>query len=93
MQTNLRRFAAPSVVLLLGLALVAGAHGHEGDMKMDIGDPSVSRPTLASMPSTMDAGAQSYFQYGEHPGLLVAHILLMTLAWMFILPVGKNSRP
>ncbi|TVY94001.1 putative membrane protein [Lachnellula willkommii] len=88
MQTPLRSFAAPAVVVLLGFASVAGAHGHEGDMKMDIGDTSVSRPTLASMPNTMDAGAQSYFQYGEHSELLVAHILLMTLAWMFILPVG-----
>ncbi|TVY24807.1 putative membrane protein [Lachnellula hyalina] len=40
------------------------------------------------MPDTMDAGPQSYFQYGEHSGFLVAHISLMTLGWMFILPVG-----
>ncbi|TVY34797.1 putative membrane protein [Lachnellula occidentalis] len=88
MQILSRSFAAPTVVVLLGLASVAGAHGHEGDMKMDIGDTSISRPALATKPDTMDAGPQSYFQYGEHSGFLVAHILLMILGWMFILPVG-----
>jgi hypothetical protein len=90
MQPISQRFATPAVVVLLGLVSVVGAHGHDGDMKMDMGEQSVSRPTIATISNTTDAGPQSYFQYGEHSGLLVAHILLMTIGWIFILPIGKH---
>ncbi|KAH8661408.1 hypothetical protein BGZ60DRAFT_380826 [Tricladium varicosporioides] len=46
----------------------------------------MSRPTVAQASGSSDP--QTYYQYGEHPGLIMAHILLMTIAWVFILPIG-----
>lgn len=48
-------------------------------------------------PQTLDLHAmnssvvlsQSYFAYPEGSGLLTAHIILMVIAWFFILPTGK----
>ena len=31
----------------------------------------------------------SYFSYSEYSGILLSHIIIMTIAWAFILPVGK----
>jgi len=87
MQRLLKSFATLAVVVLLGFASAAGAHGHDGDTNMEMAGPS--RPTIATASDNSDAGPQSYFQYGEHSGLLIAHILLMILGWMFILPIGK----
>jgi hypothetical protein len=87
MQRLSKSFATLAVVVLLGFASAASAHGHDGDMNMEMGEPS--RPTIATTSDAPDAGPQSYFQYGEHSGLLMAHILLMILGWMFILPIGK----
>jgi hypothetical protein len=87
MQRLSKSVATLAVVALLGFASITDAHGDDGDMNMEMGEPS--RPTIATTSGALDAGPQSYFQYGEHSGLLVAHILLMILGWMFILPIGK----
>lgn len=45
----------------------------------------------ALLPSPMNstlATPVSYFSYAHYPSLLLAHIVLMTLAWFFILPIG-----
>ena len=74
---------------LLGLASVAVAHGHD-DNRMDMAEPALPRPTLASAGNaTTQADVQTYFRYSEHSGLLMAHIILMTVAWVFVLPIGK----
>ena len=31
----------------------------------------------------------TYFAHPDHVGVIYAHIALMTLAWVFVLPVGK----
>ena len=71
-------------IALFGLLSVASAHGHDGDMKMDMGHSS-PEPTATSGSSQ----PASYFQYGEHSGWIMAHIILMTIAWVFILPIGS----
>jgi hypothetical protein len=63
---------------LLGLLSVVVAHGH---------DEKISVAVEATSP-TSDAAPESYFQYGEHSTWIFAHILIMTLAWVFVLPVG-----
>lgn len=80
-------FATLAPVVLLALASAAGAHGHDAEMNLETGLPS--RPTLPSTSGAPNTGPQSYFQYGEHTGLLMAHILLMVVAWVFVLPIGK----
>lgn len=72
-------------VELLALLPLAVAHGHDEDMKMDAGVP---RPTINSSQAPATAEPQSYFQNGEHPGLIFGHILFMTIGWVFVLPVG-----
>jgi len=82
-------------VVLLGLLPLAIAHGHDGDgdgemaMDMSMGEASVPRPTIHSNLTAEVPGPPSYFQYGEHSGLIVAHILLMTIGWVFVLPIGE----
>ena len=68
--------------VLLGFASVAIAHSNDEGMSMDISD-APARPTSTSVPET-------YFRYSEHVGLMMAHIFLMVIAWVFILPIGKN---
>jgi hypothetical protein len=74
-------------VALLGLVSVVVAHGHDDDedmsMDMGMGRPEVTKPMDEAVP-------QTYFNYGEHSGLLLAHILLMTIGWVFVLPIGKK---
>lgn len=71
-------------VLLLGFAVQAIAHGgdHHGgaaDMDMDMGaDDSADK--LEYPPS--------YFDHADHKAFIYAHIVLMTLSWVFALPVG-----
>jgi hypothetical protein len=88
MQPTLRTFTNFASVVLLGLLLpIAVAHGHGDDMSMDM-EVSPPRPTIvASAHAAVDA-PESYFQHGSS-GLMVAHIALMTLGWVFVLPIGR----
>ncbi|RDL32444.1 Integral membrane protein [Venustampulla echinocandica] len=94
MRPTLQKYTQLTGALLLGLALVASVHGHgHGDdtsREMDMGQPSISRPTLSldTVAPEATAGPQSYFQYGEYSGWIVAHIVLMTIGWVFVLPIG-----
>jgi len=82
-----------SAALVLGL-LVPSVLGHGGDENMDMG-------TDMDMQSGMIIGVtepqpevdfpQSYFSYPEHRGTLLAHISLMLLAWVVVLPIGKSA--
>jgi len=87
MPPPLLKFAAPAGVILLGLASVAAAHGHDGEMNMDMSEPGPSQP--ANLAASDVAAPATYFQYGEHSGLLAAHIVLMTIGWVFVLPIGE----
>lgn len=70
------------------------AHGDEG-MNMD-GDMDGAMEIGAQQP---DEAAQeyppNYFSHPEHRGILVAHIALMVLGWVFVLPLGefRSSAP
>ncbi|TVY84342.1 putative membrane protein [Lachnellula suecica] len=88
MQPISQSSASLAAAVLFGLLSVVAAHGHDEEMNMDVAGPSTARPTIATTSATANAGPESYFQYGGHSGLLIAHILLMTLAWMFILPIA-----
>lgn len=73
--------------VILGLASIAVAHRHGEDMDMKMAAPEMPRPTLATSANT--TVPNTYFNYGEHSGLLFTHILLMTVDWVFVLPIGE----
>jgi hypothetical protein len=71
--------------LLLGLLLpLVGAHGDDDGMKMDMSMSTPARPVVNE--TVYDP---NYFFHPEHRGLMYGHIALMTLAWVFVLPVGE----
>lgn len=45
----------------------------------------------ATMPAGDTTHLMSYFRYQKHSGTILAHIVLMAIAWIVILPVGKRS--
>jgi hypothetical protein len=83
MQPLSPRSISRTSVVLLGLASIAVAHGHDEDMGMNMASTEASRPTLSTV-----ASPETYFNYGEHSGLMMAHIVIMTVCWIFVLPIG-----
>lgn len=85
--------------LLLFLATVAGAiphgDGHESMHMAGATETTSSVAPAAAATATMAAGdtahLMSYFRYQKHSGTILAHIVLMAIAWVVILPVGKRS--
>ncbi|EEP80578.1 conserved hypothetical protein [Uncinocarpus reesii 1704] len=72
--------------LLLSLGVYAQPHGDDhGGMDMHGGGIAPSLTTTAKPADT--SGPISYFAHGEHFGAIAAHIVLMVLAWFFILPI------
>ncbi|PVH76018.1 integral membrane protein [Cadophora sp. DSE1049] len=80
-----RRSTALAGVVLLTFASVALAHGHDDDMTMNMGEPAHAPPPATPSNS---AKPDTYFQYGEHSALMLAHIVLMTIGWVFVLPIS-----
>lgn len=80
--------AAATLACALFLPAVL-AHGDDDAMNMDA-DMAMAMPVAAndSRPSLHDM-LPSYVHHPEHRGTLLMHIALMTLAWVFVLPIGK----
>ena len=89
MQPPSRNSVILAGAILLGFVSSAVAHGHDEnqDMNIEMGGMPKSRPTMPPANGTM-AEPASYFQLTEHTGLMFAHILLMTIGWVFVLPIG-----
>lgn len=92
---SLRALSAGAVLHLLHLA-VSLPHGDDHGL-MGMGVDMQSDKTAHSMPSAAggtaaandaDHGPMSYFVFDKHASAIIAHIVLMVLAWFFILPVG-----
>jgi hypothetical protein len=77
-------FATLTVVALLGLLPLAVAHGHDEGM-----NKAMERPTIPTESDSAVADPTSYFRYGEHSSLMVGHIVLMTIGWVFVLPISE----
>jgi hypothetical protein len=66
---------------VLGLVSAVVAHGDdEMDMKMGAAD----------QPHPEDAYPPTYFALRDHSNIIYAHMGLMTVAWVFMLPPGKT---
>ncbi|EEH09168.1 integral membrane protein [Histoplasma capsulatum G186AR] len=92
-------FVAPNralcYLLFLAVAVIAhgddAGHGMEMDMDGDGGgsDSAGEHSSNNNGPTPSDGSSpMSYFAYQEHAGSIVAHIVLMVIAWFFILPIG-----
>jgi hypothetical protein len=88
MRLPLTKYVTFAVAALLGLASLAIAHGHDEDSNMNMVEPSMARPTITSGANA--TVPQTYFRHGEHSGLMMAHIFFMSIAWIFVLPIGKQ---
>ena len=84
MKPPFRDFAGVTGLVLLRVAHTAVAHRHD-DMAMNMTDPAMASST--GHPAV--AEPISYFQLSENSGFMLAHIALMALAWVFVLPIGK----
>jgi hypothetical protein len=64
---------------VLGLVPTVLAHGD--DMKIEQGEADKPRPA--------DEYPPTYFAHPEHRTAVYAHVGLMVLGWVFVLPIGK----
>lgn len=80
-------------LFLLGVVNAVLGHGHEAStgMEMDAGHGAQSHFLNATSPSNMTGTplSQSYFAYEDHSALILAHIIFMIVAWVFVLPCGR----
>jgi hypothetical protein len=73
---------AAALLILVPFVL---AHGDDGDMDMGM---EMSQGNEVSQPDEVDY-PPTYFTHPEHRGTIYAHIALMAVGWVFILPVGE----
>ena len=80
-------------VLSHALQLVAAHGDEEASPSADIGMDMTTTST-SIVPATMGGNATngpvSYFSYGSNSSWMVAHAGVLVLAWVFILPIGKQ---
>ena len=80
-------FKLIGATLLLVPTTVVLAHGPD-DHAGGTGHPPSSMPA-ASMTSSSPL-PQSYFSYPALGGLMLGHVILMTFAWFFVLPISER---
>lgn len=86
--TSVLPVAAATVIwaLLLPAAL---AHGDDDAMSMNM-EGAMPMTANESLPA-LDL-PPSYVHHPEYRGILLTHIALMTLAWVFVLPLGTSTK-
>lgn len=83
-----------AAVLLLRVLPEVFAHGHDDFMAMRYSsgtDVHFSNSTTCLTNMTFAQSPQSYFAYPNYSGLMLGHIALMIIAWLFVLPIGKST--
>ena len=79
------------VTSLLAPTTVVLVHGHDNHAGIAAGMGPVPTPMSAASINMSSTSPQSYFTYPSARGLILGHIVLMTLAWFLILPIGEPS--
>jgi hypothetical protein len=87
MRTSPQLFGICLGALLFDLSSRAAAHGHdEADMSTtSMGDYEHLNHSISD---AIAMAKPSYFRHPEHSALILAHIVLMSLAWVFVLPLS-----
>jgi hypothetical protein len=80
MQSTAATSALATLASVAALGLIPAALAH-GDEHAEMGEPSQPLPEAQYAPT--------YFAHPDHRGTILAHIALMVIAWVFLLPVGK----
>jgi hypothetical protein len=85
--------AVASATVWLGLLPLAQGHG-DNNTGVGVHNPMSGNNHNVSIPSTSRSYTDipSYFHAKNQSNMLLAHIVLMTIAWAFMLPIGKNSK-
>lgn len=85
----------PAALLLFSATVVSALPHGDGHESMDMVGLKEAASAVATAPTsaaTMSAGdtthLMSYFRYQKYSGTILAHIILMAIAWVIILPVG-----
>lgn len=82
-----------TTAVVLGIVPLAVAHGaHEAGadaMEMDMGMAHGADEPKAESKSY----PPTYFALADHVGIMYAHIGVMVLAWIFVLPIGEYDEP
>lgn len=91
-QLSTKLLLATAIVLAAAPAVLAhgGDEGAEG-MDMSSGHSGSSSDMHEAKPPPSNAPSSykpTYFAHPEHVGVIYAHIAVMTVAWVFALPVG-----
>lgn len=89
------QFTIIAALALLGALPPTLAHDDGGHMANPVEVEAFPLPPTVELHGMNSSVAlpQSYFAQPEGSGLLTAHIVLMVIAWFFILPIGKISIP
>lgn len=82
--------AALLCVVAAALPLVA-AHGHDEPATAMAMNASPEHVAPQDQPLPDDWAIGSYYEHPEYSGWMTAHIVLMIVAWMIVLPVGKSE--
>lgn len=88
-----KQTASLAAVFVLSHALqIVAAHGDdEASSQTDVGMDMTATTTIpATMGGNATGGPASYFSYGSNSSWMVAHAGVLVVAWVFILPVGKQ---
>lgn len=78
-------------ILLLATTSVVLAHGHDDHAGKTANIGSAPSSMSAASMNSSSASLQSYFTYPALGGLMLGHIVVMTAAWLFVLPIGKHT--
>ncbi|KAI9822899.1 MAG: hypothetical protein M1832_002924 [Thelocarpon impressellum] len=89
MRARLPTPTALTVLLGAALSLVA-AHGHgdEHGSMTTITTATTSGPSSTVAPGSEVPELRSYFAYAPHASLVLGHVVLMIVAWVFVLPIS-----
>jgi hypothetical protein len=92
MKSSSRVWSALAGAVLLDLLSVALAHSHDEDASMKMGTGmNLSEVSPLHIYNSTEMGPPSYFRHTEYSGLMLLHIVLMSTAWIFVLPLGMLS--
>ncbi len=86
-------FKLIGATLLLAPTTVLLAHGHDNHAGETANMGPVPNSMAAASMNSSSVSPQSYFTYSASSGFMLGHVILMTIAWFFVLPIGKLNLP
>ena len=82
----------PTAALLLCYISVVAGHGAPSASTVDMGGMNNSETSSDVVPLyLLQYRMQSYAGLHSHTGLILAHIVLEVIAWVFVLPIGLSA--